>query len=551
MAEDKLGLRGFLFLSLGVSIVLLMVSCSSYSPKRQIEVPSETKQARVEPPKQAEMRAPDFIPVTEDISPLRTRIVDVVARNTPLRDVLHVIAEATNLNLVMEKGVSPEMPVTISLRNATAEDALRTILSSVDYFYTVKDTMLFVRAYDTKIFEIGIPPIVQGYNVEVGGDIFGGVTGNIAPSSTGGSGGTGSSGTSGSTSTPIKGTISQTLKSDETSFKFWESVENSISGLLGQGTSVAPGQSASQSAKGRTGNENFTVNRLTGTIIVTASKKNLDRVEQFLTKIRKVMTRQVLVEAKVIEVTLSQGYQFGIDWNLTFNLGGKWSGSFGLGNSGFSSVVPSNSPVFSIATGQDGITRTFTSGTIESINIKSLVNALEQQGDVRLLSNPRINMMNGQTAILTVGRNTAYISSIESTTLQGTNPVVTYSVGTSSILSGITIGIVPFVNDDGEISLTITPILSDLVSLDTKNIGALNQLQISLPTVDLRQMSTTAKVKDGQVVVIGGLTQRVERVKENQTPFLGKLPLMGGLFRSSDRGEVNTELVVILQPVLL
>ena len=551
MAEDKLDLRGFLFLSLGVSIVLLMVSCSSYSPKSQIEVPSETKQARVEPPKQAEMRAPDFIPVTEDISPLRTRIVDVVARNTPLRDVLHVIAEATNLNLVMEKGVSPEMPVTISLRNATAEDALRTILSSVDYFYAVKDTMLFVKAYDSKIFEIGIPPIVQGYNVEVGGDIFGGVTGNIAPSSTGGSGGTGSSGTSGSTSTPIKGTISQTLKSDETSFKFWESVENSISGLLGQGTSVAPGQSASQSAKGRTGNENFTVNRLTGTIIVTASKKNLDRVEQFLTKIRKVMTRQVLVEAKVIEVTLSQGYQFGIDWNLTFNLGGKWSGSFGLGNSGFSSVVPSNSPVFSIATGQDGITRTFTSGTIESINIKSLVNALEQQGDVRLLSNPRINMMNGQTAILTVGRNTAYISSIESTTLQGTNPVVTYSVGTSSILSGITIGIVPFVNDDGEISLTITPILSDLVSLDTKNIGALNQLQISLPTVDLRQMSTTAKVKDGQVVVIGGLTQRVERVKENQTPFLGKLPLMGGLFRSSDRGEVNTELVVILQPVLL
>lgn len=551
MAEDKLDLRGFLFLSLGVSIVLLMVSCSSYSPKRQIEVPSETRQVRVEPPKQAEMRAPDFIPVTEDISPLRTRIVDVVGRNTPLRDVLHVIAEATNLNLVMEKGVAPEIPITISLRNATAEDALMTILSSVDYFYTVKDTLLFVKAYDSKIFEIGIPPIVQGYNVEVGGDIFGGVTGNIAPSSTGGSGGTGSSGTSGSTSTPIKGTISQTLKSDETSFKFWESVENSIAGLLGQGASVASGQSASQSAKGRTGNEHFTVNRLTGTIIVTASKKNLEKVEQFLAKIRKVMTRQVLVEAKVIEVTLSQGYQFGIDWNLTFSLGGKWSGSFGLGSSGFSSVVPSNSPVFSIATGQDGITRTFTSGTIESINIKALVNALEQQGDVRLLSNPRINMMNGQTAILTVGRNTAYISSIESTTLQGTNPVVTYSVGTSSILSGITIGIVPFVNDDGEISLTITPILSDLVSLDTKNIGALNQLQISLPTVDLRQMSTTAKVKDGQVVVIGGLTQRVERVKENQTPFLGKLPLMGGLFRSSDRGEVNTELVIILQPVLL
>jgi len=72
-----------------------------------------------------------------------------------------------------------------------------------------------------------------------------------------------------------------------------------------------------------------------------------------------------------------------------------------------------------------------------------------------------------------------------------------------------------------------------------------------LPTVDLRELSTTAKVKDGQVVVIGGLTRRNEKVKESQTPFLGKLPLVGGLFRSSDRGEVNTELVILLQPVLL
>jgi MSHA type pilus biogenesis protein MshL len=531
-----------------VFCIFLFAACSSYTVKREIEIPPETKQARAEPPKQVEMRAPEFIPVTEDVSPLRTRIVDVVARNTPLRDVLHVIAEATNLNLVLEKGVAPETPVTISLRNVTAEDALRTVLSSVDYFYTVKDTMLLVKVYDTKVFEVGVPPVVQSYNVEVGGDIFGGVTGNIAPASTGSGGSSGTSGTSGSSSTPIKGTISQTLKSDEASFKFWDSIENSLAGLLGQGTTASSGQSG----RGRTGDEYFTVNRLSGTIIVTASKKNLERVEQFIGKIRKVMTRQVLIEAKVIEVTLSQGYQFGIDWNLTFNLGGKWAGAVGLGSSGFSSVVPPNSPVFSIATGADGVTRNFTSGTIESINIKALVNALEQQGDVRLLSNPRVNMMNGQTAMLTVGRNTAYISSIESTTLQGTNPVVTFSVGTSSILSGITIGIVPFVNDVGEISLTITPIVSELISLDTKNIGSpLQQLQISLPVVDLRELSTTAKVRDGQIVVIGGLTRRSERVKENQTPFLGRLPLLGGLFRTSDRGEMTTELVILLQPVLL
>ncbi len=546
MVKDTVRVKKFLHRSVIVCFVFLVTACSSYTVKKEIEIPLETKQAKVIPPKQVEIRAPEFIPATEDVSPLRTRIVDIVARNTSLRDVLHVIAEATNLNLVMEKGVAPETPVTVSLRNVTAEDALRPVLASMHYFYTVKDTMLFVKAYDTRVFEVGIPPVVQSYNAEVGGNIFGGVTGNIAPASTGGGG---SSASTGTTTTEIKGTISQTLKSDEATFKFWESMEQSIAGLLGQGTAAAPGQAAKG---GKVGDEHFTINRLTGTIIVTATKNNLDRIEQFLNKIRKVMTRQVLIEAKVIEVTLSQGYQFGIDWNLTFNLGGKWSGSLGLGSSGFSSVVPSTSPVFSIGTGEDGISRTFSHGTIDSINIKGLVNALEQQGDVRLLSNPRLNMMNGQTAMLTVGRNTAYISQIESTTLQGTNPVVTFTVGTSSILSGITIGIVPFINDAGEISLTITPIVSELIALDTKNIGSTaNQLQISLPTVDLRELSTTAKVKDGQVVVIGGLTRRSERVKENQTPFLGKLPLVGGLFRSSDRGEVNTELVIILQPILL
>ena len=523
---------------------MLLTFCSSYTPKREIEVPRAAIQPKTETPKPVEMKVPEFAPVSEDVSPLKMRIVDVVARNTPLRDVLHVIAEATNLNLVLERGVAPETPVTVTLRNVTAEDALRSILASADYFYAIKDTILFVKALETKVFELGIPPIVHNYNVEVGGDIFGGVTGNIAPGSTGGTGG----GTSGTATTEIKGTIAQTLKSDEGAFKFWDAVENSIGSLLGQG-SAAPG---GQGGKARAGEEHFTVNRLTGTVLVTATKRNLEKVEQFLNKIRKVMGRQVLIEAKVIEVTLSQGYQFGIDWAFTFQLGGNWSGSVGLGTSNFSTVVSPISPGFSIATGRGGVTRTFTHGTIESVNISAVVNALEQQGDVRLLSNPRINMMNGQTGLLTVGRNTAYISQIQSTILQGTNPVVTYSVGTSSILSGITIGIVPFVNDVGEISLTITPILSELVTLDTKNIGSTdNQLQISLPTVDLRELSTTAKVREGQMVVIGGLTRRTEKVKENQVPFLGKVPLVGGLFRSTDRGEVNTELVIILQPVLL
>ncbi|MFN3479873.1 MAG: hypothetical protein ACK415_05760, partial [Thermodesulfovibrionales bacterium] len=100
---------------------------------------------------------PEFVPVSEELSPLKTRIVSVSARATPLRDVLHVIAESVGLNLVMEKGVNPEIPITLTLRNINAEDALNTILTSVDYFYSIKDNMLIVKAMDTKIFELGQP----------------------------------------------------------------------------------------------------------------------------------------------------------------------------------------------------------------------------------------------------------------------------------------------------------------------------------------------------------------------------------------------------------
>ena len=120
------------------------------------------------------LKIPEFTPITEDISPLKVRIVDIVARNTPLRDVLHVVAEATSLNLIMDKWVNPETPITLTLKNISADEALNIIFSSVDYFYAVKDNILFVKAVDSRIFELGHPAIIQNYTVDVGGDILGG-----------------------------------------------------------------------------------------------------------------------------------------------------------------------------------------------------------------------------------------------------------------------------------------------------------------------------------------------------------------------------------------
>lgn len=522
---------GFFFALTFTLTSTFLFSCSSTDIKREIQIPKEAQEVKPARPV-SELKIPEFIPVAEDISPIKTRIVDIVARNTPLRDVLHVIAEATGLNLVMEKGVAAETPITLTLKNVSAEDALNTIFSSVDYFYTIKDNMLIVKAVDTKIFELGHPAIVQTYNVDVGGDILGGATG----SSTAGSSTAGGTATGGTTT--IKGNITQSSKSDATAFNFWDAIEKSIASILGTTTTAAQPAGAPVATQ-----QGFTVNRLTGTIVVTASKRNIERVEQFLNTIKKVINRQVLVEAKIIEVQLSEGLKYGIDWSfVNQTLGdGKISLQTYIPPDGTGFRIPSTSPYFSM-----GVTR--------GASFSALLNALQQQGEVRTLSNPRVNIMNGQTALLSVGRNISFISKVETTTTTaaGAAPTTTFTVQTSNILSGIIIGIVPYINDNGEISLTITPIISDLVRLEDKTIGSGgNQSQISLPTVDLRELSTTVKVRDGQMIIIGGLISKKENLQDNKVPGLGDVPVLGGLFKSRDKAESRSELVVVLQPVLV
>lgn len=503
------------------STVLFVSSCSFTDIKREIRIPEEVREIKPERPAPSEPKIPEFIPVTEDISPMKTRIVDIVARNTPLRDVLHVIAEATGLNLVMEKGVAAETPVTLTLKNVSAEDALNTIFTSVDYFYAVKDNMLLVKAVDTRIFELGHPAIVQTYNVDVGGDILGGATG----SSTAGGETTGGA-------TTIKGNITQTSKSDTTAFNFWDAIEKSISSILGTAATAAPGQPTAIQ-------QSFTINRLTGTIVVTSSKRNIERVEQFLNTIKKAIHRQVLVEAKIIEVQLLEGLKYGIDWTFVNQTLGDWQ---------INITTPGSSSVFSLASPYINI------GITRGASFSALLKALQSQGEVRTLSNPRVNIMNGQTALLSVGRSVSFISKVETTTTTaaGATPTTTFTVQTSNILSGIIIGIVPYINENGEISLTVTPIISDLIQLQEKTVGTgTSQAQISLPTIDLRELSTTVKVRDGQMIIIGGLISKKESFQDNKVPGLGDLPVLGGFFKNRDKAESRSELVVVLQPVLV
>jgi MSHA biogenesis protein MshL len=499
--------------------VLFFLSCAHPNPEKKVNDAPDLIQQTMEtaaqlqsaaPPKAPEPDVPEFVPVKEASTPLQGRTVSVSARNTPLREVLFTIAETANLNLVMERGVDTELPITMTLKNMSIGDALGIVLDSADYFYSVKDNILTVKAVETEIFELGHPNVIQEYKIKTGGDILSGT----------------SSASSGNVANTISGDVSIQSESDTTSFHFWDAVEKSLDALLKpqaaeQGRRIQPG---------------FTVNRMAGTVMVTATKKDLQRVSVYITNLKKVLNRQVLIEARIVEVQLSEGLKYGIDWNAV----NKW---FGVGKTSFGTEV------FSDIVDTSGPNFQFT--VTENDNFSLLLRALQQQGDVRTLSNPRVNIMNGQTALLSVGRNTSFISRVETVTTSGDSSLAstTFTVETNSVLSGVIFGIVPYINSSGEITLTITPIVSNLVSLDEKSIGGgTNSVDIKLPTVDLREMTTTVKVLDGQMVIVGGLIDKKEKVSEDKVPFLANLPILGPIFKSVDKTDEKTELVIMLIP---
>lgn len=537
-------------------LLSLLISCNNTSLKSDIEIPKiPLPEKKPETPPSVTSK-PDFRIENPQINPLTLKRISINVRATPLRDVLLVVARDAGLNLILEKDVDPNIPITMVLRNVTLQDALDAVIKSTDYFYKIERNVLTISATDTKIFHLNIFPVHQTYTTEVGGDILGGVTGQLT--SSGGSTGSGGGGT---VSTELKGNVSKTEKSDESAYKFWDSIEKALNSILTGKSSFQSATTTTTTASAPAGQvtptnitqpsfqlpqEYFVINRLTGTVMVTATKRNMQKIEQYLNTIKTVMSRQVLIEAKVIEVSLSDSLKYGIDWSFLREWShGTHNWSIGGSSTDFTSVIPSTSPYTDLR---------FSLTTTAIKDFSVIIKALSQFGDARTLSNPRINIMNGQTSLLTVGRNFTFISKAESnvTTAAGGTPVITYTVETSNLLSGLIIGIVPYIDDRGEISLTITPVISNLINIKEQTFGTTGaQTVIQLPTVDLRELSTTVKVKDGEVLIIGGLIKREESLTENKTPILGDIPIIGTLFKGQDRTKSNTELVILIQPRII
>ncbi|MFT7675080.1 MAG: MSHA biogenesis protein MshL, partial [Gammaproteobacteria bacterium] len=283
------------------------------------------------------------------------------------------------------------------------------------------------------------------------------------------------------------------------------------------------------------------VDRHAGLVIVRAMPGELRDVENYLRDAQESMQRQVILETKIIEVTLSDSFQSGIDWSALSNDGNTLIGS--------NSVVNGNSPG-NVIDGT-GFANLFTaSGT--SNNFNALIQLLSSQGEVQVLSSPRVSTVNNQKAVIKVGSDEFFVTEVSSsTTSSGTSTTSNPEITLTPFFSGIALDVTPQISSEDEVILHIHPSVSEITD-QTKNITVGGQTQqLPLAFSSIRESDSIVKARNGQVVVIGGLMQNSSANDDAGLPGLGDIPIIGSLFKQQKKVNTRSELVILLRPIVV
>jgi MSHA biogenesis protein MshL len=285
-------------------------------------------------------------------------------------------------------------------------------------------------------------------------------------------------------------------------------------------------------------------------------------VAQFLNTTQDVVERQVILEAKIIEVELSDGFRSGINWAALGEPGrgktitGGQTGGGTLFDTGVSDISgntgnldPSNLSQIAgnVASAFGGVF----SLALNLNDFTAFIELLETQGNVQVLSSPRVSTVNNQKAVIKVGTDEFFVTEVSSTTVTGTTSTTTPSVTLTPFFSGIALDVIPQIDEDNNVILHIHPTVSQ-VEQQTKLITVAGQEQ-SLPLAQssVRESDSIVRARSNQIIVIGGLMQNTTSEDVGSTPLLGDIPVVGSLFRHTQQSSLKSELVILLRPIVV
>jgi len=302
---------------------------------------------------------------------------------------------------------------------------------------------------------------------------------------------------------------------------------------------------------------NLSVSPHTGMLMVRALPVEHRLVSEYLKAARIQVERQVMIEAKIIEVTLNEGAQTGVNWSA---IGSGRGSPFALSSNYGQATFPSIQSPFLNTTADFGVLNQAASSTLiglafQTDSFAALVRFLETQGQVQVLSSPRIAAINNQKAVLKVGVDEFFITEITSTpnTSGGTGATTSTSVTTQSFFSGIALDVTPQIDEADNIILHVHPSVSQVVT-DEKVIDLGSQqgvYRLPLAKSSVSETDSIVRLRDGEIAAIGGLMKRESRDSGSGVPGLGNIPLLGALFKNTNKSRQKQELVILLKPTLI
>ena len=315
----------------------------------------------------------------------------------------------------------------------------------------------------------------------------------------------------------------------DTNSDYWTDLRDSLQTLIGTGDGRA-----------------VITSPQAGLVTIRAYPKELKAVREFLNQSESHLKRQVVLEARIIEVALNEGYEQGVDWS---GLSASWDGGKGItgGGSAANSQLPTTpNQIFTALGGGAGF-------TISDGNFNVAVNLLKTQGDVNTLSSPRVTATNNQKAVIKVGTDEYFVTNASTTTVSTTSgDRTTPNVELTPFFSGISLDVTPQIDEEGKVLLHIHPSVIDTEE-QTKTIKVTNSDTLVLPLAksSIRESDTVVQANNGDIIVIGGLMKTDKQEIVSKVPLLGDIPWVGEAFTNRRESTKKVELVIMLKPTVV
>lgn len=497
------------FCSIIFLTVLLNYGCASH----QIVGVSDTLILN-EPP-QIAMPAPEStVTVPEEIpAATKEKLFSLSVRDADIRDILLLLSKDSGINIIADRDVTGNLSIDFS--NLDLNSALYAITRQLGYTFRMDKGFIRVTSpvLETRSFKINYITGKRASSSSINASM---TTSNGSSSGTSGST-TVSSSTSGTGSTS-SGQGSVNITTSGTS-DFWKELKAGLEMIIFD----------AEAKSGKDGKK-LVINELAGLVHITDYSDNMERIEDFLNDVEQSVSKQVMIQAHIVEVSLNDDFNFGIKWEAL-------SGS-GIGEKGelfkFSQILLPNpeTTVFQI--------------DLSNKKIDALLEAMQEQGQVNVLSSPKISTMNNQRAVMKLTTNE--VSWITTTSYNTDGTILTQYTNPQIDEVGLFLDVTPQINDSGVITMQIHPSISEIIkdsvfeSKDSSN---------TKPVIAIRELDTMVSVNNGKTIVIAGLI--TDKINENikKVPFLGDLPIIGKLFQQVSNEKRKSELVIFLTPYIL